>query len=348
MRPRHDRTPPSVTPPVLEGPGSLCHRPQAKLPFTLAKLRRGARVGALLDAAHDERFARALIDAVSNGRSIATAKGQLAFEASGTWDPVPADASVRSVGAEQSNNALIVDERILVKLYRRLREGVQPEIEMARFLSRVAGFKNTPALMGLIEHRPEERPPTVLGALFEFVRNQGDCWQVIVEALDRHLDDALMAPPPEEGAQQEAPAYLHPLDLPSTLGQRTAEMHKALAIDTDDPAFAREPVVDGDMKAWVTRSPQASSAAPRATSPSTATVAVHQESRSSPAAASVTSSPVAPAARNVGASRADQVRRKVSCCIAAPALSQGASGTGARPAGAGEDGRPIARRRRRS
>jgi maltose alpha-D-glucosyltransferase/alpha-amylase len=222
----------------------------AKLPFTLAKLRRGARVGALLDAAHDERFARALIDAVSNGRSIATAKGQLAFEASGTWDPVPADASVRSVGAEQSNNALIVDERILVKLYRRLREGVQPEIEMARFLSRVAGFKNTPALMGLIEHRPEERPPTVLGALFEFVRNQGDCWQVIVEALDRHLDDALMAPPPEEGAQQEAPAYLHPLDLPSTLGQRTAEMHKALAIDTADPAFAREPVVDGDMKAW--------------------------------------------------------------------------------------------------
>jgi maltose alpha-D-glucosyltransferase / alpha-amylase len=221
-----------------------------RLPFTLAKLRRGARVGGLLDAAHDERFARALADAVSRGRSLATPKGQLVFEASGTWDPVPADASVRSVGAEQSNNALIVDERILVKLYRRLREGVQPEIEMARFLSLDAGYKNTPALLGLVEHRPAEGPPTVLGALFEFVRNQGDCWQVIVEALDRHLDDALMAPPPEDGAAQEAPVYQHPLNLPATLGQRTAEMHQALAIDTPDPAFAREPVGDGDMKAW--------------------------------------------------------------------------------------------------
>jgi maltose alpha-D-glucosyltransferase/alpha-amylase len=222
----------------------------ARLPFTLAKLRRGARVGALLDAAHDERFARALADAVANSRSLATPKGELVFQASGAWDSVPTDASVRSVGAEQSNSALIVDERILVKLYRRLREGVQPEIEIARFLSLEAGYKNTPALLGLVEHRPGEGPPTVLGALFEFVRNQGDCWQVIVEALERHLDDALMAPPVEDGAPQEAPVYLHPLDLPATLGRRTAEMHQALAIDTPDPAFAREPVADRDMEAW--------------------------------------------------------------------------------------------------
>jgi maltose alpha-D-glucosyltransferase/alpha-amylase len=222
----------------------------ARLPFTLAKLRRGARVGALLDAAHDERFARALAEAVTHGRSLATPEGALVFQASGTWDPVPADASVRSVGTEQSNNALIVDERILVKLYRRLREGVQPEIEMARFLSLDAGYRNTPALLGLVEHRPKEGPPTVLGALFEFVRNQGDCWQVMGEGLDRHLDDVLMVPPPEDGAPREAPVYVHPLNLPATLGRRTAEMHQALAIDTADPAFAREPVAGGDMEAW--------------------------------------------------------------------------------------------------
>ena len=77
----------------------------ARLPFTLAKLRRGARVGALLDAAHDERFARALADAVSRGGSLATPKGQLVFEASGTWDPVPARRQ-RALGRRRAEQQL--------------------------------------------------------------------------------------------------------------------------------------------------------------------------------------------------------------------------------------------------
>ena len=52
----------------------------------------------------------------------------------------------------------------------------------------------------------------MLGALFEFVRNQGDCWQVIVEALDRHLEDALMRRRPRTATAQEAPVYQHPLE----------------------------------------------------------------------------------------------------------------------------------------
>jgi maltose alpha-D-glucosyltransferase/alpha-amylase len=223
----------------------------ARLPFTLAKLRRGAAVGALLDAAHDERFARAVANAVNQGRSIATPNGQLVFEAMGSWGPVPSDANVRSVGVEQSNNALIVDERILVKIYRRLREGMQPEIEVAQFLSRSANFKNTPALLGLIEHRPDNGEPMVLGALFEFVRNQGDCWGPTVDALERHLDDVLLLQSEEDVEAEETVVYVHPLNLPIRLGQRTAEMHQALAIDTEDPAFAREPITTGDLSGWL-------------------------------------------------------------------------------------------------
>jgi maltose alpha-D-glucosyltransferase / alpha-amylase len=223
----------------------------ARLPFTLAKLRRGARVGALLDAAHDERFARAVAQAVNRGQSIATPQGQLVFEAIGEWSPIPHDAHVRTVGVEQSNNALIVDERILVKLYRRLREGMQPEIEVAQFLSRSAGFKNTPALLGLIEQRPDNGAPMVLGALFEFVRNQGDCWGAIVDALERHLDDVLLLQAEDGAVAAETGAYFHPLSLPIRLGQRTAEMHQALAIDTDDPAFSREPITNGDLNRWL-------------------------------------------------------------------------------------------------
>jgi maltose alpha-D-glucosyltransferase / alpha-amylase len=222
----------------------------ARLPFTLAKLRRGAAVGALLDAAHDERFARAVATACNQGRSITTPDGRLVFESVGEWAPIPTDANVRSVGVEQSNNAVIVDERIFVKLYRRLHDGMQPEIEVAQFLSQSGGFKNTPALLGLIEHRPDNGAPLVLGALFEFVRNQGDCWGPIVDALERHLDDVLLLQSDEDVEAEEATVYVHPLNLPIRLGQRTAEMHQALATDTDDPAFARESITSGDLNRW--------------------------------------------------------------------------------------------------
>jgi maltose alpha-D-glucosyltransferase/alpha-amylase len=176
--------------------------------------------------------------------------GRLVFEASGTWEPVSAEAAVRSVGADQSNNSLVLDERVLLKIYRRLREGTQPEIEMSRFLSQVAGFANTPAMLGVIEHRPADGPLSVLGALFAFVRNQGDCWQAIVGALERHLDDVLLIPAAASGGANEELPWAHPLDLPAVIGRRTAEMHNALATRTSDPAFASEPIEQGDVVRW--------------------------------------------------------------------------------------------------
>jgi maltose alpha-D-glucosyltransferase/alpha-amylase len=89
----------------------------------------------------------------------------------------------------------------------------------------------------------------VLGALFEFVRNQGDCWGAIVDALERHLDDVQL-PQTEDADAAEAAVYVHPLNLPTRLGERTAQMHLALAMDSDDPAFAPEPITAGDLRRW--------------------------------------------------------------------------------------------------
>jgi maltose alpha-D-glucosyltransferase / alpha-amylase len=223
----------------------------ARLAFTLAKLRRGARVGALLDATHDDRFALCVVGAVHDNLTVPAKSGEVVFQKSGDWDPITSDASVRSVGVDQSNNALIVDERLLVKVYRRLRAGVQPEIEMSRYLSQSAGFANTPALLGLIEHRSSSGEATVLGALFDFVRNQGDCWHVIVGALERHLESVHLLPSDAAPPESETVSYVHPLDLPRVIGQRSAEMHKALAIETTDAAFAPEAITTGDIKRWV-------------------------------------------------------------------------------------------------
>jgi maltose alpha-D-glucosyltransferase/alpha-amylase len=159
---------------------------------------------------------------------------------------------IRSVGAEQSNVSVIVGDSAMLKIYRRLRAGEQPEIEVARFLTEVASYPNTPAFYGSAEYLPAEGAPMALAAAFAFVRNQGDAWTVILDALDRHLDEFALAPREETGPlPTPEPAFSYPLDLAAILGRRTAELHVAFATPTDDPAFAAEPIGAEDLRRWV-------------------------------------------------------------------------------------------------
>jgi maltose alpha-D-glucosyltransferase/alpha-amylase len=208
------------------------------------------RVGALIDATRDEVFVRKLVNAIWRGRVIDTPDGRLHFMTSGTWESIPDNAAVRSVGSEQTNDSFIVDERVVLKIYRRLWKGAQPELEIARFLSE-AGYRNTPSLLGMVEHRPLEGEPISLAALFAFVKNQGDCWNVIVDALDRALEEISLVPPHLARSGEPSIPYVFPANLAGRLGQRTAEMHRAFAINTTDAGFAREPVTGEDIVAWV-------------------------------------------------------------------------------------------------
>jgi maltose alpha-D-glucosyltransferase/alpha-amylase len=172
--------------------GSEHLRPGAPLlGFTLCRIRSGARVGALLDAAHEAQFVRDFVRALGEERSLETEQGRVEFCPAPNWPEVSAEAPIRAVGTEQSNVSLIVDERIMLKLYRRLRPGAQPELEVARFLTE-AGFPNTPAFLGTVEEVSREGERTALAIAFAFVANQGDAWNAVVEALDRRLDDLLL------------------------------------------------------------------------------------------------------------------------------------------------------------
>jgi maltose alpha-D-glucosyltransferase/alpha-amylase len=227
-----------------------------KLSYTLAKVRQGPRLGALLDAAHDESFIHDFLEAISGGGEQPARGGVLRFAATDAFAGADLSGEIRGVGVEQSNVSLLVGDAAMLKIYRRVRAGAQPEIEVARFLTEVAGFANTPAFYGSAEYVPEGGEPLALAAVFAFVRNQGDAWGVILDALDRHLEEPA-APAPVAAVGETAPAepvetaYPYPLDLAATLGRRTAEMHMAFATPTDDPAFAAEPVEAADMSRWV-------------------------------------------------------------------------------------------------
>ncbi|MBU2533762.1 MAG: putative maltokinase, partial [Alphaproteobacteria bacterium] len=232
--------------------GELVQPGSARLPSVIAKVRRGARIGALLDAAVEPDFARAILTAIQTKSKVETDRGRLIFEPIGSSIEIDDDAVVRSIGAEQSNVSMIVDDRFVVKVYRRIRTGIQPELEVSRFLSDVAHYDNAPALHGLVELIDDSDQSAALASVFEFVPNQGDGWSVIVDALERQFEDISMLP---EGSDEAKDPWAHlssyTLDFAGRLGQRTAELHAAFAIDTDDPAFRREAIASPDMQEWV-------------------------------------------------------------------------------------------------
>ncbi|HEX2256031.1 MAG TPA: putative maltokinase, partial [Afifellaceae bacterium] len=222
-----------------------------KLSYTLAKARSGRRIGALLDATRDEGFIRDLAAAIRAGGIGDAEGGQIAFEPTEAFRALGELESVRPLSVEQSNISAIVGEATVLKVYRRLQAGRQPELEMGRFLTEVAGFPNTPAYLGAAEYRPEAGEATALASAFTFVPNQGDAWGALVDALDRSIEDWTLAERVDDGTEPREIDYGFPLDFALVLGRRTAELHGALAIDTDDPAFRREPVTTKDVGRWV-------------------------------------------------------------------------------------------------
>ncbi|WP_204569867.1 maltose alpha-D-glucosyltransferase [Arsenicitalea aurantiaca] len=224
-----------------------------KLSYTLAKLRKGPRTGALVDGVHDEALAETLLTAMREGRTLDASDGEIVFENTEALSAIEELGEPRPLGVEQSNVSIAYGDKLILKLYRRLRAGEQPDVEIARFLTEEAGYPNTPAFLGAIEHRPEAGEPTTLAAAFAFVPNQGDAWSVVTDALHRDLEEHALRSdsgeavraPDEEGAD-----FSMTLLMGRLLGQRTAELHKALSIDTEDADFALEPLEKATVKAW--------------------------------------------------------------------------------------------------
>src|SRR5690606_3322107 len=224
------------------------------LSFSLAQVRRGARVGALYDAMAGRDFPLAALDPMREGRELASTDGLVRAWATSAMAGVelPADVEVKRVSGEQSNSSVIVGDLVMLKAYRKLAAGVEPEIEIGQFLVEKAGFDHTAPLLGAIERVGADGESTALAAAFGFVRNQGDGWVYTTEYLHRTIDElrlAAAAGPPETARPEHEPHAFY-LTLLSVLGRRTAELHRAFAMPSDDPAFAPEPITKGDLTQW--------------------------------------------------------------------------------------------------
>ncbi len=230
-------------------------------PYAVAKLRRRSRVGVLFDAMADEGFCRSLLAAMGEEREAAMGEGTVRFTRTGSFEALLGDEEVeeigvRRAGVEQSNTSVILGERMVLKAYRRLHEGTNPELEIGRHLTEEAGFGNTPPLGGAVEYLGPDGTPVTLAVLQGFVPNQGDGWSYTLDFLDRYLQDRLVTTWRLEEDDEEAEGEFEAREsffasLMHTLGLRTGEMHEAFAVPTGDLAFASEPATPEEVRAWI-------------------------------------------------------------------------------------------------
>ncbi|MDB5570197.1 MAG: trehalose synthase [Hyphomicrobiales bacterium] len=221
---------------------------EAVLPYAVARVRRGSRIGLAYDADADPGFGRAIVAAMQSRESLPTPDGgHVMFEGADELKGIALDQlEGKRIAAEQSNSTLALGEEAILKIYRRLHKGPNPEIEVSRFLSEPGRFDGSPAYLGSVVHVDADGVPTPLAVLHRFIRNQGDGWTRAVDAFRLALEELLTPPPESEPSAAEA--FASYLLTAQTLGRRTAEMHRALAGPSDDDSFTVEPMSQADLE----------------------------------------------------------------------------------------------------
>ncbi|HEY6601570.1 MAG TPA: maltose alpha-D-glucosyltransferase [Xanthobacteraceae bacterium] len=217
-------------------------------PNALAAVRRGPREGTLLDATADASFVALLLENLRGARTVEDEQRRIEFAPTGRFpDSGPiAIQDVHAVDTEQSNTTVLVGADYVIKLFRRLERGLNPEIELGRFLTETVAFAHTPPLLGSVELE-ENGARSAVAVVHAFVQNQGDAWTVTSHYLDRFVEEERLLTAEAAGHSDEEAAYLRRMDQ---VGRRVAELQLALASRDDIVDFAPEPISANDVRSW--------------------------------------------------------------------------------------------------
>ncbi|MDE3136485.1 MAG: putative maltokinase [Acidobacteriota bacterium] len=214
----------------------------------------------LSDALWDRDFQSRALEAISHSQILRGSAGEIACLPTPALETlrhaarVPLEPSV--MRAEQSNTSILYGRSLVLKFFRHVEYGVNPDFEIGEFLSVRAGFRHVPPAAGAIEYRVADSSAATIGILQGFVPNRGDAWQQTLAALARFYDHIeggkpALAPGPVAPrllAEAHSPLPQRAADFlgeyrasAALLGRRTAELHLALSSDSSDPDFAPEP-----------------------------------------------------------------------------------------------------------
>jgi maltose alpha-D-glucosyltransferase / alpha-amylase len=231
--------------------------------FVLADLRRKSESLALYDAIQSDRYCRELLGSINKDAKIPTKSGTVSFEKTTAYDTIAGaqvGLGIKRINTEQSNSSIIFGDQFILKLYRRLQLGINPDYEIGRFLTERTPFEHAPPVAGAMTYAESGAESAsdvfMLGLLQGFIGNQGDGWSYTIEELRRFYERAESHNYMLESLyEKRAPLYqLVNEEIPeeaesmlgiylseaANLGRRTGEFHVALASDNKDPIFKPE------------------------------------------------------------------------------------------------------------
>lgn len=205
---------------------------------------------ALLDALEDSDRRADLLRLIRTETKIAGEQGELIGLRGSVFDQANAELETKSryLKVEQSNSSIAYGDTVFLKLFRKPDNGINPDVEITRFLSEKAHYGNTPPFYGALEFDKPGAEPRVLGLAVGMVVNRGDAWAYALDEVSQYFGRVPRqdAPP----AQAAADALMGPCgERIAQLARRTAEVHLALASDSVDPVFTPEPITAEDQRA---------------------------------------------------------------------------------------------------
>ena len=217
------------------------------------------QTGVLYDAVGSREFGKSLLEFISGRRRIKAGGGELEASRTAVFRRILGDAALPELAigkAEQSNSSLVYGDKFILKLFRRLDVGINPDLEISRFLT-AHDFPHAQQLAGDLEFHTAADEQMSLAILTGFIPNARDAWEYTLDALGRYYDRVVTfvaegqaapvgAVPFASLIRQDLPPDISGmvgtyLDSARVLGERTAAMHLALASESEDKAFAPEP-----------------------------------------------------------------------------------------------------------
>lgn len=259
-----DGTPETYAFPVTAALGEQAAQIQKDMPGTIVatlkvRTKECEQTGVLYDALWNPDFSRALLSAIGQGSRFTGETGTLIASSTQAYGKLISGGPALEpavMKAEQSNTSVAYGDRLIMKVYRRVENGVNPDLEIGRILT-MMNFSHTPPVAGSIEYIRANGETITTAILQGFVHNQGDAWKYTLEAFDHYLercraqptgreDELILNEPLIELAHKEIPTLAHALIGPYLesvvrIGQRTAQLHVALANVQNNPDFTPEP-----------------------------------------------------------------------------------------------------------
>lgn len=227
----------------------------SRQPGAIARLIGPEGEALLYDALADMDACLFFLAAIGDNRSLAMHSGRIDAFATTAYASLRGDIdqplAVECGPATSSNTLIVYGRRLMLKLFRRLEPGINPDFEMGRFLSEGNRFDRLPIVAGAIEYHRSGSASIALAILQCYVVNQGDGWRHALDELSRYYE-RVSAP---DARVRERCVPLNLADSPppqivglmgdylqdaATLGRRTAEMHRALIADPNKPDFCPE------------------------------------------------------------------------------------------------------------